>query len=296
MFWILRDGILLVNKPYGITSFDVVYKIRKILKIKKVGHCGTLDPIATGVLPIFFGKATKAIYFIQNTDKEYISKFKFGLKTDTKDITGKILKEERPFVLKKELEDVLESFIGEISQKPPMYSAVKVSGVPLYKLARQGKVVERENRNIKIYSLKCLEFDEQKQEGILKIFCSSGTYIRTLIEDIAFKLNTFGVVLELKRTIACGFLLKDCVNLDYVEMAEKKEKLEQYVISIESLFKDFEKIQLSLKDQKRFLNGVRIELKLSRKNGEMFSVYGEKFLGIAENENGFLKIVRVFNV
>ena len=286
---------MLVNKPCGITSFDVVYRIRKILNIKKVGHSGTLDPIATGVLPIFFGKATKAISHIQNTDKEYFAKFRFGVKTDTKDITGEVIKEEKSFVLKESLEEILKFFVGEILQKPPMYSAVKVNGVALYKLARRGEVIERAKRLVKIYGLKCLEFDEEKQEGFLQIFCSSGTYVRTLIEDIAFKLNTYGVLLNLQRTMACGFHLKDCLDLEYIETLKREKKLKFHIILIEDLFKGLEKIELSLKEQKSFLNGVKIPLKISRKENEMFSVYGEKFLGIAKSEKGFLKIIRFFN-
>lgn len=248
-------------------------------------------------MPIFYGKATKAINFLQDKDKEYIARFKLGVKTDTKDITGEILKEEESSVLKEELEKVLELFVGKIFQIPPMYSAVKVSGVALYKLARKGEVVERKEREVLIYSLKCLEFDEKKQEGVLKVFCSSGTYIRTLVEDIALKLGTYGVLLELERTKACGFSIEESLKIEEVKRLQQEEKLEKYIKTIDEIFKDLGEINLNLKEQEKFLNGVMLKINDLKKfkEKEMVRVYGEKFLGLAHNENGFLKIDRIFS-
>ncbi len=247
-------------------------------------------------MPVFYGKATKAINFLQDKDKTYLAKFKLGVKTDTKDITGEILKEEKSSVKKKEFEKVLELFLGKIFQIPPMYSAVKVSGVALYKLARQGKVVERKEREVLIYSLKCLEFDEKKQEGILEVFCSSGTYIRTLVEDIALKLGTYGVLLELERTKACGFSIDESLKIEEVKRLKEEENLEKYVKTIDEIFRDLGKISLSLKEQEKFLNGVRLKIEGMEnfKEKDMVRVYGEKFLGLAHNEDGFLKIDRIF--
>ncbi len=233
---------------------------------------------------------------MQDKDKTYLAKFRLGVKTDTKDITGKILKEEKTIVKKEELEKVLELFVGKIFQIPPMYSAVKVSGVALYKLARQGKVVKRKEREVLIYGLKCLEFDEKNQEGVLKVFCSSGTYIRTLVEDIALKLGTYGVLLELERTKACGFSIEESLKIEEVKKLKEEEKLEKYIKTIDEIFKDLGKVSLTLKEQEKFLNGVnlRVDEMKNFKEKEMVRVYGEKFLGLAHNENGFLKIDRVF--
>lgn len=247
-------------------------------------------------MPIFYGKATKTINFLQNKDKEYIARFKLGVKTDTKDITGKILKEENTSVLKEDLEKVLELFIGRIFQIPPMYSAVKVSGVALYKLAREGRVVERKKREVVVYSLKCLEFDEKKQEGVLKIFCSSGTYIRTLVEDISLKLGTYGVLLELNRTKACGFSIEESLKIEEVRRLKEEEKLEEHIKTIDEVFKNLRKVRLNLKEEKKFLNGVRLKIDETKniKEKEMVRVYGGKFLlGFAHNENGVLNIDRV---
>ena len=280
----------MVNKPSGITSFDVVYKIRKMLNVKKVGHSGTLDPLATGVLPIFFGKATKAISFLKNSDKEYVAHFKFGVKTDTGDITGRPLKKEKSDVLEKDLNKVLVKFIGKIPQIPPMYSAVKIKGVPLYKLARKGEVVERKERFVEIYSLKIVEFSEEKQEGRLKIFCSSGTYVRTLIEDIATKLDTYGTLLELNRTKASGFFLENCLKLEEIKNFNEEGRLDFFILPIEKIFGNLKRVNLNLKDQKRFLNGVLLSYFENVEEKELLCVYGDRFLGLAHKENGFLKI------
>ncbi len=234
---------------------------------------------------------------MQDKNKEYVARLKLGVKTDTKDITGKILKEEKSSVSKEELEKVLGLFIGKIFQIPPMYSAVKVSGVALYKLARKGEIVERKEREVLIYSLKCLKFDEKRQEGVLKVFCSSGTYIRTLVEDIALKLGTFGVLLELERTKACGFSIEESLKIEEVKRLKEEEKLEKYIKTIDEIFKDFGEISLTLKEQEKFLNGVKLKIDGLKKfkEEEMVRVYGDRFLGLAHNENGFLKIDRIFS-
>ena len=209
-----------------------------------MGHTGTLDPIATGVLPVFFGNATKAIGFLQNTDKEYLATLKFGVKTNTKDLTGKILVEEKTNVKKEELAKILKGFIGEIEQIPPMFSAVKLNGVALYKLARKGETVKRKKRVVKIHSLELVEFNEKEQTAKFKVLCSSGTYVRSLIEDVAKKLGTVAVMTSLKRTKLGNFKLKDAYSINdilnnHYNLLSLKDLLDIETINIneEELFK-----------------------------------------------------------
>ena len=257
-----------------------------------MGHSGTLDPMAVGVLPIFLNKATKAIKYLKNTDKEYLAEFMLGIKTDTKDITGKILEKEKSFVEKEQLIECLNFFKGEIFQMPPMYSAVKVNGVSLYKLARKGITVKRKKRAVKIYNLSCVEFSQQKQTGVLKISCSSGTYVRSLIEDLAKKLKTIGVLTNLKRTKACGFCLKNSLTLNEVET--KKEQINYLITPIEEIFSNLNSLKLSLNEQKAFLNGAKLQFKTNEEKGSFFKVYGTDFLGLGVLKDGFLKVEKNF--
>ncbi|MDR0919862.1 MAG: tRNA pseudouridine(55) synthase TruB [Oscillospiraceae bacterium] len=209
--------VVCIDKPIDWTSFDVVAKIRGILRAKtgekkiKVGHSGTLDPIATGVLPVFIGKATKQIPLIENHDKAYIAGFKLGISSNTQDITGEIKEVSDRIVFQEELSELLPKFTGEIEQIPPMFSAIKVNGQRLYDLARQGKEVERKSRKVNIFNLNLLSFD--KNCGVLEIKCSKGTYIRTLINDLGEVLGCGAVMTSLVRTEACGFTLKDCISI-----------------------------------------------------------------------------------
>lgn len=195
------DGIIIVNKPSGYTSHDIVSKIRKTLNIKKVGHTGTLDPMATGVLPILLGNGTKLSKYLINHDKEYITTIKLGVKTDTGDIEGKIIEEKSipsSYSIVDKVNEVLKSFIGKQEQIPPMYSAIKINGKKLYEYARKGQSVKIPPRNIEIYNLELLNSQDNNIE--LKISCSKGTYIRTLCEDIAKSLQTVGTMASLQRT------------------------------------------------------------------------------------------------
>ena len=191
------NGIIVINKPSGFTSFDVVAVMRGIAKTRKAGHTGTLDPMATGVLPILLGNATKAQSLIPDSSKEYIADFRLGITTDTLDITGKIIEEKKSEISEREISDVLPEFTGNIFQIPPMYSAVQKDGKRLYELARQGIEVEREKRKVTIYKLELLEYDEKAQTGRLLTGCSGGTYIRTLIDDIGKRLGCGGVMTAL---------------------------------------------------------------------------------------------------
>lgn len=193
------DGIIVVNKPSGCTSHDIVSKIRKSLKLKKVGHTGTLDPLATGVLPILLGNATKLSKYLINHDKEYVATIKLGVKTDTGDIEGSIIDEQKvPLFTEEQIIEALNSFVGKQKQMPPMYSAIKVNGKKLYEYARNGEKIEVATRNIEIYNISFLQYIDNKIK--FKVSCSKGTYIRSLCEDIAQKLNTVGTMENLERT------------------------------------------------------------------------------------------------
>ena len=259
-----------------------------------MGHAGTLDPIATGVLPVFFGKATKAIKYLKNTDKEYIAEFKLGVKTDTKDFTGNILKREKTNIKKEEWEEALRKFVGEIEQIPPMYSAVKVDGVALYKLARQGKSVNRPKRNVYIFKIESVKFNEQKQEGVVKICCSSGTYIRTLIEDIAMSLKTVAVIVSLKRVMACGFCLNESLSLDEIKIFKEQNILDKHMLPVEFIFKELKKIRLDNVLAKKFLNGVQVQAEEKLQDESLVRVYNKKFLGIAKIKDGIVQIEKSF--
>lgn len=193
------DGIIVVNKPSGCTSHDIVSKIRKSLKLKKVGHTGTLDPLATGVLPILLGNATKLSKYLINHDKEYVATIKLGVKTETGDIEGSIIDEQKvPLFTEEQIIEALNSFVGKQKQMPPMYSAIKVNGKKLYEYARNGEKIEVTPRDIEIYNISFLQYIDNKIK--FKVSCSKGTYIRSLCEDIAQKLNTVGTMENLERT------------------------------------------------------------------------------------------------
>ena len=208
------EGIIVLDKPQDFTSFDAVAVVRGLTRERRIGHTGTLDPMATGVLPLLLGRATKAASLLPETAKTYEASFRFGEAYTTGDVTGEVIKTDETPVLRAALETALDSFRGDILQVPPMYSAVSVNGQRLYKLARQGIEVEREARPVHIAELTLLEYNENEKTGKLHVTCSKGTYIRTLIEDIAQKCGTVGAMTALRRTAACGFTLADAVSLD----------------------------------------------------------------------------------
>lgn len=284
------NGIICVNKPEGFTSFDVIAKMRGILRLKRLGHAGTLDPMATGVLPVFAGRATKACDIIPDRDKTYEAGFRLGVTTDTQDSSGTVTA-QRPAegVSAEKIEEVLGSFRGDIMQIPPMYSAVMINGQRLYDLARQGKTVEREARPVTIYSLELLEYDCEKQEGRLSVSCSKGTYIRTLINDIGESLGCGGIMTSLVRTKACGFELKDCVTLeDLQQLAEEGVSAEKYLLPIEKVFGMYKAVKFNPHQEKLYRNGVKLDLDRVHakpsENGEVFRAYGADgcFIGLAQ--------------
>ncbi|MBR2279704.1 MAG: tRNA pseudouridine(55) synthase TruB [Ruminococcus sp.] len=294
------NGLLLVDKDKGFTSFDVVAITRKLTSQKKIGHTGTLDPNATGVLPLLLGNATKAQDIIPNHDKEYVAGFKLGLTSDTLDIWGEIKSEVKSEVTLSELEKVLKRFRGEIEQIPPMYSAVSVDGKRLYDLARKGIEVERKSRKITVYELELLDFDENNQSGVLKVFCSKGTYIRTLIDDIGNVLGVGAVMTSLDRTKACGFLKEQCLPLEKLKKLSPAE-IEEKLISTENLFVSFPELTVSEAQAKRFSNGGALDISRtalrSAENieGNIYRIkYDDKFFGLGIVRDNEIKIYKHF--
>lgn len=257
----MKNGILCMNKPQGFTSFDVIGKLRGILKMKRLGHSGTLDPMATGVLPIFVGTATKCCDILPNDDKSYIADFKLGSTTDTQDSTGKVIK-EYPIrdITSQDIESVLSRFIGDIEQVPPMYSAVSINGKRLYELARKNITVERPSRKITIYNIKLLSYDRTSQTGSLEISCGKGTYVRTIINDIGETLNIGGYMTSLVRTSASGFTLNDCYTFEDVQNAISNNTIDSLIVPTEVIFKDLPKIHLTEEQTKAYRNGVKLPL------------------------------------
>ena len=278
------DGIVIINKEKEYTSHDVVAKVKKILNEKKVGHTGTLDPNATGVLPILLGKGTKLSKYLINHNKIYEATLKLGEKTDTADIEGKITEEKdvkKENLSQENVTKVLKEFIGKSKQVPPMYSAIKVNGKKLYEYARKGQTIEIKPREIEIYGIELLNINNN--EIAFKVHCSKGTYIRTLCENIAEKLETVGYMKELKRIEVGEFNIKNAITLK--ELESKKEKA---IISIEEFLKDKQLINLNSKKVKLFLNGVNLEFKLE---DGIYRIYNEKneFIGTGTIKSNVLK-------
>lgn len=296
------NGVIVINKQKDFTSFDVVAVARGILREKKIGHSGTLDPMATGVLPVLVGRAAKAQSLLPDTDKEYQARFRLGMTTDTLDITGTVLSENKSNVTKAEVEGVLPQFRGEIMQIPPMYSAVQKNGVRLYDLARQGIEVEREARSVCINKLELTDFDEDSQSGSLCISCSKGTYIRVICDDIGRALGCGCIMTELCRTKACGFELKDAVTLKELEQIKNEGRLDEVLRPTDSIFGCFGAVNVSEKQAVRFSNGAALDLdrikkiKVSEKP-TLYRVYGGgNFLGlgISDKEKNELAVKKLF--
>ncbi len=255
------NGILCMNKPEEFTSFDVIGKLRGILRIRKLGHTGTLDPMATGVLPVLVGTAAKACDIMPCQDKTYRAGVRFGLSSDTLDIWGNEFCEYPSMhVTKSAVLDVIPSFTGEIEQLPPMYSAVSVGGKRLYELARKGVETERPVRNVQVYSIELEQFDEERQEAVLCVKCGKGTYIRTLIDDIGRVLGGGAVMTSLCRTMASGFDISECYTFDEVKSAVETGTLEKLLIPTERLFEDYPKLYLNEVQTRMYRNGVKLNL------------------------------------
>lgn len=282
----MLNGIICINKPQDFTSFDVIAKMRGILKMKKLGHSGTLDPMATGVLPVFAGGATKAISIIPETGKSYRAGFQLGIVTDTYDITGETVEKHDFSVSVSEVEQALTAFRGKITQLPPMYSAVQVNGQRLYDLARKGIEVERPSREVEVTRLELLEFDEKTGMGILEMSCSKGTYVRSVIHDMGQALKCGAAMTSLVRTFSNGFSIDECVTLEELEKLRDEDRLSEIVRPVEKMFETLPPLYLSEKKTVMYKNGVKLMLdRLPVKpEQERFRVYGadKSFIGIAQ--------------
>ena len=277
------DGIIVINKEKEYTSHDVVAKLKKKLNISKVGHTGTLDPNATGVLPILIGKGTKFSKYLINHDKIYEVELELGKKTDTADIEGKVIEEENvdEKYIKENLLQVLESFVGKQEQIPPMYSAIKKNGKKLYEYARAGEKVEIEPRKIEIYKIDLNKYDKNIISFVVS--CSKGTYIRSLCEDIAEKLNTVGYMKNLKRLQVGKFNIKDAVYIDDIDL----KNVNDHLIAPEEILRGIPCINLGEKKLKLFLNGV--QLTANNIDG-LYKIYvANKFIGTGTIKKGLLK-------
>ena len=298
------NGVLVIDKPEGFTSFDVIAVVRKLTGQRKTGHTGTLDPNATGVLPVLLGSATKAQDILPDHDKGYTAGFQLGIRTDTLDIWGEVLERVQTDVSEEEVLRAMESFRGDIMQVPPMYSAIKKNGQRLYDLARQGVEVEREARPVTVYRLSLVSFNIEKQSGVLEIECSKGTYVRSLIDDLGKKLGACAAMTSLRRTRACGFGLPDCVTLDALRELTESSRADEIIRPVESLFVTFPEIIVSDAQAKRFSNGGALDISRTKlrndppPDGAVLRVLDGKksFLGLAkaEEKSGLLRIFKLF--
>lgn len=278
------QGILVFNKRQGITSHDCIYILRDLLGIKKIGHTGTLDPMATGVLPMAIGKATRVSSFIQDSEKEYIATIEFGIETDTEDITGNITNRSDKIPTKDEIIEILPKFTGIIEQIPPMYSAVRLGGRKLYKIAREGKVVDRPKREVNIHGLELMDTDP----FLLKINCSSGTYVRTLISDIGKSLGTFATMTSLIRTKVGPFTVEKAIKIDDLENMTREE-IEDKFYPTEFALRNIPRYNVPKSFFERLINGVKF-FDNRMKDGK-YSIYcRDEFIGIGEFVDGRLKI------
>jgi len=289
----LLSGILVMDKPKDWTSHDVIAKLRGILKQKRIGHGGTLDPMATGVLPVFVGRATRAAEFCENAEKEYIAEITLGIVTDTQDITGSILEENFVTAAVNDLLDILPMFRGEQKQVPPMYSAVKQGGKKLYELARKGIEVERKPRDIFISKLELISSGKEANYT-LNITCSKGTYIRTLCHDIGAALGCGATLSALRRTRAGVYNIDKTVTLDEVSAAASSDTLANLLLPVDSIFSEISDITLGESDSRKVKNGVRIEVS-GCENGK-YRVYAPngEFLLLGDVRFGQFRTIKSF--
>ena len=292
----MPNGIIIMDKPQGWTSMDVCAKLRGIFHEKRVGHAGTLDPMATGVLPVFIGRATRAVEFAAGSDKEYVAGLKLGVVTNTQDITGEILEQRPAEVTRKQLLAVLPRFTGAIEQVPPMYSAIKINGKKLYELARKGKEVERGPRPVTIHALEALDGPPpQGVDFLLRIHCSKGTYVRTLCHDIGQALGCGGCMSSLQRIKAAGFTLVDSVTLEAVQEAVDRGEGESLLLPVDCCFAGLPVLVLKTAGaEKKIRNGAALPVR-DVPDGE-YRVYGmdKTFLALGRAVGGRLTTVKSF--
>ena len=282
------NGIVIVDKPQEWTSQDVTARLRRVFNTRRIGHGGTLDPMATGVLPVFVGRATRGVEFFEHAEKTYETVLRLGMTTDTEDTTGTILSESEVSVTQEQVEAVLEQFRGEILQVPPMYSALKVNGQKLCDLARKGREVERQPRPITIHELTLLEAGENTLR--LRVRCSKGTYIRTLCKDIGQALGCGGCMQELRRTSAGEYTIEEAVPLQ--ELLDTQEP-ENYLRTVDTMFRNYPAHTLTANQEKRCRNGNSFSIALAEGTYRAYSQSGE-FLMLAKVEDGVMTTVKSF--
>ncbi len=282
------NGIVIVDKPQGWTSQDVTARLRRVFDTRRIGHGGTLDPMATGVLPVFVGRATRGVEFFEHAEKTYETVLRLGIATDTEDITGTVLAERPVDVTAQAVEQALKAFRGDILQVPPMYSALKVNGQKLYDLARKGREVERQPRPITIHELTLLGMDGADVR--LRVRCSKGTYIRTLCKDIGETLGCGGAMAQLRRIQAGEYTTEEAVPLETLLTAEKPE---QYLRPVDSMFRQYPAVTLTVNQEKRCRNGNAFSLKLPDGTYRAYSGQGE-FLMLAKAEENVMSTIKSF--
>lgn len=289
----MKSGILIMDKQAGMTSFDVIARVRALTGQRKIGHGGTLDPMATGVLPLFLGAATKAQDLCDDKRKRYTATVRLGCKTDTGDVTGTV-KENKPVgCTQRELEEAIQSFIGVSRQLPPMYSAVKVGGRRLYTLARKGMEIERTPREIEIHQIDILNMDLSGRTMTLDVLCSAGTYIRTLCEDIAERAGTLACLGALRRTLSNTFAINDALTLEAVGQAVECGRLEDLLIPVSSLFCNLPIVRLEEDQARMFRDGRVLECSrirdLPESHGRVAVWQASQMLGLGRAEDGLFK-------
>ena len=282
------DGIVIVDKPEGWTSQDVVSKLRGVFQTRRIGHGGTLDPMATGVLPVFVGRATRGVEFFEHAEKTYEAVLRLGLTTDTEDVTGTVLEEKEVNISEVPFLSVLESFRGEIQQIPPMYSAIKINGQKLCDLARKGREVERKPRTVTIHRLECLEFSGSTAR--LLVHCSKGTYIRTLCKDIGEALGCGGCMESLRRVTAGEYTIENAVPLQTLIESDAPGA---YLLPVDSMFVEYPKVILTEKQKKCCRNGVAFTTNLKEGTYRVYGQNGE-FLALSHMVEGKLTTIKSF--
>ena len=282
------NGIVVIDKPAGWTSQDVTARLRRVFNTRRIGHGGTLDPMATGVLPVFVGRATRGVEFFEHAEKTYEAVLRLGITTDTEDITGSVLERREVNITRETLESALEAFRGEIFQVPPMYSALKVNGQKLCDLARKGKEVERTPRPITIHALTLLEFTGETAR--LRVRCSKGTYIRTLCKDIGAALGCGGCMEALRRTGAGEYTIDEAVPLDRLLEAENPG---EFLRDVDTMFRGFPAVTLTPNQEKRCRNGNPFSVKMEEGTYRAYSQMGE-FLMLAKVENSVMSTIKSF--
>ena len=282
------NGIVIIDKPQGWTSQDVTARLRRVFNTRRIGHGGTLDPMATGVLPVFVGRGTRGVEFFEHAEKIYEATIRLGLHTDTEDITGTVLEEREVSISETDFLGILDRFRGKIQQIPPMYSALKVNGQKLYDLARKGKEVERQPRQIEVFELTCLEFSGNTAR--LRVHCSKGTYIRTLCKDIGQVLGCGGCMAALRRVQAGEYGIEEAVALEtLLETATP----EQYLRPVDSMFRNNPAVTLTQKQEARCRNGNSFSLSIEEGTYRVYSETGE-FLALSKVENGVMSTIKSF--